>query len=223
MSTRVVLLGAPGAGKGTQASRMAKRLGLSHLSTGDLLRAAVKAGTEAGLAAKESIEAGRLVSDEVVFGVLFESLESQADGFLLDGFPRNRSQAEELDRRLEQAGTPLDIVVDFEVPEAQLIARLTGRRICRACGQNYHMEFMPPKEARICDACGGELYERSDDSRNVVTERLAVYHEQTEPLRDYYRGRGLLATVNGDQDVDAVTTDLAACLEAPEQHVGGQE
>ena len=223
MSTRVVLLGAPGAGKGTQASRLAERLDLPHLSTGDLLRAAVKAGTEAGLAAKEHIEAGRLVPDEVVFGVLFEALATKGDGYLLDGFPRNVPQAEELDERLQAAGTPLDIVVDIDVPEDKLISRLTGRRICRACGKNYHLEFLPPKQTGLCDSCGGDLYERSDDSRNVVTERLAVYHEQTEPLRDYYRGRGLLATVNGDQDVDAVTSDLKACLEAPGQHVSGQD
>lgn len=223
MSPRVVLLGAPGAGKGTQASRLAERMDLPHLSTGELLRAAVKAGTEAGVTASEHIEAGQLVPDEVVFGVLFEALRSGEGAFLLDGFPRNLGQAEELDRRLDQASTPLDVVVDIDVPEELLIGRLTGRRICRGCARNYHVEFMPPKQNGVCDACGGELYERSDDSRNVVAERLDVYHEQTEPLRDYYSDRGLLATVNGDQDVDAVTLALVACLEAPQRHTAGQD
>ena len=212
MSRRVVLLGAPGAGKGTQAQKLAESEHLVHLSTGDLLRAAVKAGTELGRQARAHMEAGQLVPDDLVFRVLFERLGASAGGFVLDGFPRNRAQAEELDRRLAAAGTPLDAVIDIEVPDAKLVARLTGRRICKSCGRNYHVDFLPPRRAGACDACGGELHQRADDSPHVVGERLAVYHEQTEPLKAYYRGQGLLTTVDGDKPVAEVTSALKAAL-----------
>ena len=220
MKRRVVLLGAPGAGKGTQAQKLSETEGLPHLSTGELLRAAVKAGTDVGRQARANMEAGQLVPDELVFGVLFERLAAGADGFVLDGFPRNRTQAEELDRRLAAAGAPLDRVIDIDVPDGRLLARLTGRRICRACGRNYHVEFLPPRRGGQCDACGGELSQRADDSPHVVTERLSVYHEQTEPLKAYYRGQGLLQSVNGDRPVADVTRALVACLQAstPVQH-----
>lgn len=212
MKRRIVLLGAPGAGKGTQARRLGEREGLAHLSTGDLLRAAVAAGSPAGRAAKAHMDAGRLVPDDVVFGVLFERLDARAAGFVLDGFPRNVAQAEELDRRLAALGLPLEAVVEVDVPDARLVARLTGRRGCRACGRIYHVEFQPPRAAGRCDACGGELRQRDDDREAVVAERLAVYHRQTEPLKAHYRGRGLLARVDGDRDPATVERDLLACL-----------
>ena len=214
MKRRIVLLGAPGAGKGTQAHRLAEREGLAHLSTGDLLRAAVAAGTPAGRAAKGHMDAGRLVPDDVVFGVLFERLGQSQQGFVLDGFPRNVAQAEELDRRLSAQHLPLEAVVDIDVPDARLVARLVGRRICRGCGRNYHVDFMPSRKPDACDDCGGVLYQRDDDKPAVVTERLAVYHRQTEPLIAYYQSRGLLTRVDGDRDAAAVERDLLASLGA---------
>jgi len=209
---RFVILGAPGAGKGTQAQRVCEQLGVAHLSTGDLLRAAVKQGTEAGRAAQTCMEAGQLVPDEVVFGVLFERLEGGVTAFMLDGFPRNVAQAEELDRRLASAGTPLDRVVEIHVPDERLLARITGRRSCKACGAVYHVEFMPPAREGACDACGGELQQRKDDRAEVVAERLAVYHEQTAPLVDHYARQGLHTRVDGDRDVAAVSDDLLSVL-----------
>lgn len=218
MTGGTVILGAPGAGKGTQAQRVCGTLGLVHLSTGDLLRGAVAAGTPAGREAKSFMEAGKLVPDDVVFGVLFERLQPAdgpaVEGFMLDGFPRNRAQAEELDRRLEAAGQSLDAVVDVAVPDSRIVERITGRRSCKACGRAYHVTFVPPAKEGVCDACGGELSQRSDDTESVVKDRLAVYHEQTAPLVDYYRERGLLTTVDGDQSVDAVTSAVLDALSA---------
>jgi adenylate kinase len=214
-SRRVVLLGAPGAGKGTQAAAVSGRTGLEHLSTGDLLRAAVQAGTPVGRQARGHMEAGRLVPDELVFGVLFDRLAVGHDAFLLDGFPRSLAQAEELDRRLAARGTPLDRVVEIEVPDERLAARLTGRRVCGTCGRNHHVEYLPPRQAGVCDACGGSLVHRSDDRIEVVAERLAVYHRQTAPLREYYGSRGLLETVDGDREVGRVTQELLETLAAP--------
>lgn len=213
---RVVLLGAPGAGKGTQAQRLAQALGMAHLSTGDLLRAAVRDGTPAGRRAKAAMDAGQLVSDEVVVAVLFERLEAPGGprDFLLDGFPRTLAQAEELDRRLQQKGMPLDRVVELEIPEQRLVRRITGRRICRGCGRNYHVEFVPPAVEGVCDDCGGELYQRADDTESVVARRLAVHREQTAPLETYYRASGRLASVDADQPVDDVTQALRDVLTA---------
>jgi len=213
LKRRIVLLGAPGAGKGTQARRLGEREALAHLSTGDLLRAAVAAGSPAGLAAKAHMDAGRLVPDDVVFGVLFERLDARTTGFVLDGFPRNVAQAEELDRRLGALRLPLEAAIDIDVPDARLVARLAGRRICRACGRNFHASFLPPRQAGRCDGCGGELHQRDDDREAVVAERLAVYHRQTEPLKAHYRARGLFARVDGDREVEAVERDVAACLD----------
>ncbi len=212
MKRRIVLLGAPGAGKGTQARRLAEREGLLHLSTGDLLRAAVTAGTPAGRAARVHMDAGRLVPDDMVFGVLFERLGAGTPAFVLDGFPRNVAQAEELDRRLAALRAPLELAVDIDVPDARLVPRLTGRRNCRDCGRNFHVQFLPPRREGACDGCGGVLVQRDDDRESVVGERLATYHRQTEPLKAYYRSRGLLGRVDGDRDVAAVERDLQACL-----------
>jgi adenylate kinase len=214
-SRRVVLLGAPGAGKGTQAAVLAGRLGLAHLSTGDMLRAAVAAGTPAGVAAKGHMDAGRLVPDEVVLAVLFERLGRGTTGFILDGFPRTLGQAKELDARLKALDLPLDRVLEIDVPDARLTARLVGRRVCKGCGRNYHVDFRAPRSAGLCDACGGELSQRPDDTPAVVSDRLDVYHRQIAPLRDYYRQRDLLATIDGDREAELVTTDLLASLSAP--------
>ncbi len=212
MIRRLVLLGAPGAGKGTQAAIVAREADLVHLSTGDLLRAAVAAGTPAGRQAGEHMAAGRLVPDEIVFEVLFERLGDGRAGFVLDGFPRNEAQAVELDRRLARLRTPLELVVDIDVPDRRLVARLSGRRVCGACGRSFHVEFVPPAREGACDGCGGALTQRNDDRPAVVSERLAVYHRQTAPLRNYYRQRSLLASVDGDRDVREVTSDLLARL-----------
>jgi adenylate kinase len=195
----VILLGAPGAGKGTQAERILAAYSLPHISTGEMLRAAVAAGTEMGLAAQKSMEAGALVSDEVVIGVVRDRL-AEADaqkGFLLDGFPRTIAQAERLDALLAGAGRAVSHVILIEVPEDELVERLAGRRMCRACDKGYHVVFDPPKQEGVCDACGAELYQRSDDNEATVRNRLRVYHEQTEPLVGYYAARGVLRTVHG--------------------------
>ena len=210
--TRVVFLGAPGAGKGTQAQRVCASEGFVHLSTGDLLRAAVKHGTEAGRAAQSFMEAGQLVPDEVVFGVLFERLEEGVDAFVLDGFPRNLAQAEELDRRLVATGKPLDVVVDIDVPAERLMGRITGRRTCPNCSAMYHVDFKPPKAEGLCDACGAEIVQRKDDNEETVGSRLAVYREQTEPLKDYYTRHGLLVAVDGDRSMDEVTQGIGQIL-----------
>ena len=195
----VVLLGAPGAGKGTQAERIVAEFGLPHVSTGEILRAAVAAGTPLGAEAQHYMQAGKLVPDEVVIGIIRERL-AQGDavrGFLLDGFPRTLDQAAELDEMLSAAGRQLTHVIVLDVPEAELIERLSGRRMCRGCGKGYHVKFDPPKKDGVCDACGGELYQRADDNKGTVRNRLVVYTDQTEPLIDYYQRKGLVRAVYG--------------------------
>jgi adenylate kinase len=211
----VVLLGAPGAGKGTQAERIVAQFGLPHISTGEILRAAVAAGTELGTTAQKFMQAGDLVPDEVVVGIIRERLAEPdaARGFLLDGFPRTLEQAAALDDMLAAAGRGLTHVVVLEVPEAELIERLSGRRMCRDCGKGYHIVFDPPKKEGVCDVCGGELYQRADDNEETVRNRLVVYGKQTEPLVDYYTGKGLVCTVyGGGRMPDEVWTDVRAGL-----------
>lgn len=195
----LVLLGAPGSGKGTQAERIAPAFGVPHISTGDMLRAALKAGTELGLAAKGYMDKGELVPDEVVVGIIRERLAQPdaARGFMLDGFPRTIEQAEALDEMLSKAGRVITDVLLIDVPEEELVRRLAGRRTCRNCGKGYHVEFDPPKTEGVCDACGGEVYQRADDNEVTVRNRLAVFARQTEPLIGYYRSRGVLKTVFG--------------------------
>ena len=195
----VILLGAPGAGKGTQAERISARYALPHISTGDMLRAAVAQGTEMGLEAKRHMDAGGLVPNEVVIGVVRERL-SEPDasaGFLLDGFPRTIEQAESLDAMLSEAGRRVTDVLLLEVPESELVERLAGRRLCPECGKGYHTHFSPPRSEGTCDACDAELHQRDDDREATVQNRLNVYRQQTEPLIGYYEGQGVLKRIVG--------------------------
>ena len=206
MSLRVIFLGPPGAGKGTQAQDLAREWGVPHIATGDMLREAVAASSALGLEAKRYMDSGGLVPDDVVIGLVGERLgrpDAKA-GCVLDGFPRTAAQAEALDALFARTGIALDRVVFFDVSRAELLRRLTGRRICRSCGRTFHLVSAPPKIAGKCDDCGGELYQRADDSEATVATRLDVYRTQTAPLLDYYRGRKLLAEVAGEGDVGTV-------------------
>ena len=196
---KLILLGAPGAGKGTQAEVICDALKIPAISTGNIIRDALSKGTEMGLKAKSFIEAGQLVPDEVVIGIIKERLAKDdcANGFILDGFPRTIPQAEALDAM----GIEIDRVVDIEVPDEKIAARMSGRRVCKACGASYHLEYKAPKQEGVCDACGAELVQRKDDHPDTVLERLAIYHEQTEPLKDFYSEKGILRVVEGQEEV----------------------
>lgn len=198
---RIILLGPPGAGKGTQAAMLVKELEVPHISTGDIFRAAIKEGTELGRKAKEYMDQGQLVPDEIVIGIVKERL-TQADckkGFILDGFPRTVPQADALQEALKNLGMDLDAVVNLTVGEDELVARLCGRRVCKKCGATYHVQFSPAKIQGTCDLCGGELYQRDDDKEETIRKRLEVYTNQTTPLIQYYEGKkGLLETIQGD-------------------------
>ncbi|WP_425805380.1 adenylate kinase [Desulfitobacterium sp. Sab5] len=212
---RAILMGPPGAGKGTQAAVLIEKYHIPHISTGDMFRAAIKDGTSLGLKAKEFMDAGSLVPDEVTIGIVAERL-AKADctnGFLLDGFPRTIAQADALDKILVDLHMKLDGVINIEVDEVKLLERLTGRRICRQCGATYHMVFNPPSNSGSCDKCGGELYQRSDDTLETAKNRLDVYNSQTQPLIDYYQGKGVLKEINGDQEISKVLEDILAALE----------
>lgn len=210
----VVLLGAPGAGKGTQAAKMVESFGLPHISTGDIFRKAVADGTPLGLEAKRYMEAGELVPDEVTIDIVKERLSQPdaANGFILDGFPRTVPQADALGAALGSMGTGLDAVVLVDVPRDALVDRLTARRQCRACGRIYNVMGDMPADPAVCDVCGGEVYQRADDTVETVTNRLDVYDRNTSPLVEYYRDKGLLKPVDGDRDVDAVFADVAAIV-----------
>jgi len=206
VSLRVIFLGPPGAGKGTQAQDLAREWGVPHIATGDMLREAVAASSALGLEAKRHMDSGGLVPDPVVIGLVGLRLgrpDAKA-GCVLDGFPRTVAQAEALDALFARTGIALDRVVFFDVSRAELLRRLTGRRICRSCGRTFHLVSAPPAVAGKCDDCGGELYQRADDSEATVATRLDVYRTQTAPLLDYYRGRKLLAEVAGEGPVDRV-------------------
>ncbi|MFD7448966.1 adenylate kinase [Kitasatospora sp. NPDC059827] len=205
---RIVLVGPPGAGKGTQAHLLAKTLSIPHISTGDLFRANIGQGTPLGLEAKGYMDAGRLVPDEVTIGMAKDRMlqADAANGFLLDGFPRNLGQAKALDEFLAEQGIVLDGVLDLEVPEDEVVRRIAGRRLCRKNGSHvFHVAYNPPKEEGVCDECGGELYQRSDDTEEAVRTRLEVYHTETEPIIDYYVQQGLVATISALGKVDEVT------------------
>ncbi|MFE0649115.1 adenylate kinase [Streptomyces sp. NPDC059534] len=212
---RIVLVGPPGAGKGTQAAFLAKNLDIPHISTGDLFRANISQGTELGLKAKAFMDAGDLVPDEVTIGMAKDRMEQPdaANGFLLDGFPRNVAQAEALDVVLKAEDMQLDAVLDLEVPEDEVVKRIAGRRICRNDSAHvFHVEYNAPKAEGVCDACGGELYQRADDSEETVRKRLEVYHTQTEPIIDYYRAQNLVVTISALGKVDEVTAKAMAAL-----------
>lgn len=212
----LILLGPPGAGKGTQARRLEERFGLVQLSTGDLLRAAVKAGTEAGLAAKAVMEAGALVSDEIVVAVLRDRL-GQADvakGVILDGFPRTTAQAAALDEMLENAGQKIDAAISLEVDDAEMVTRIAGRYTCAACGEGYHDSFKAPIRDGVCDKCGGtEMTRRADDNAETVASRLSAYHAQTAPLISYYDERGVLVRLDAMGEIDAIAAQLGGVVE----------
>jgi adenylate kinase len=210
----IVLVGAPGAGKGTQAARMVARYAMPHISTGDIFRKAVADGTPLGLEAKKFMDAGELVPDEVVIGIVAERLsEADAtDGFILDGFPRTLAQADALDAALAAAGRELDAVVLVDVPRKELVSRLTSRRQCRDCGRIYNVRVAPPAVEGVCDACGGEVYQRDDDTVETVTNRLDVYESQTEPLVAYYRDKGVLRAVDGTGPIDDVFGEIVEVL-----------
>ncbi|MGQ9779025.1 MAG: adenylate kinase [Bacillota bacterium] len=210
----LILLGPPGAGKGTQAKLISARHGIPHISTGDIFRAAIAEGTPLGRQAREFLDRGALVPDEIVIGIVTERLgaEDCRPGFLLDGFPRTLPQAEALDRYLAATGRTLTAVLALEVGEEVLIRRLGGRRVCRACGAPYHIETNPPREEGRCDRCGGELYQRDDDRPATVRERLRVYEAQTRPLLDYYEERGLLKRIQADGGIEEVDAAIERAL-----------
>lgn len=211
---RIVLLGAPGSGKGTQAKLLVQRKGIPQVSTGDLLRAEVAQGSPLGRKAKAAMDAGELVSDEVVLGMIRRRLnESDArNGFILDGFPRNLAQGEALDELLQEIGQPIDHAVHIKVSRGALMQRLTGRRTCESCGQMYNVYSSPPKREGICDRCGGRLLQRDDDNEETIARRLDVYQQQTEPLIGYYERQGKLVTVLGEGEVDDVFSRLMDVL-----------
>ena len=208
---KLILLGAPGAGKGTQAEKICEKLHIPTISTGNIIRAALKNGTEMGLKAKAYMEAGQLVPDEVVIGIIKDRLKDDdcKNGFILDGFPRTIPQAQ----ALVDMGIDIDKVIDIEVPDEKIIARMSGRRVCSKCANSYHMEYKKPKVDGICDACGGELVQRKDDAPETVLARLEEYHEMTEPLKGFYDKLGKLKVVEGQEDVSETTSLVFAALE----------
>jgi len=210
----ILFMGPPGAGKGTQADVIVKEFGIPHISTGDAFRLAIKQGTPIGLKAKEYMDQGLLVPDDVTIGIVEERLQQPdcKEGFLLDGFPRTLSQAEALDGILERLNSGLDHVINLKVDRNKLLARLTGRRICKNCGATYHVVFNPPKQEGICDKCGGELYQRSDDNEESVGTRLDEYINKTAPLLTFYENKDLLRQIDGEQEIEQVSQEIVSLL-----------
>lgn len=213
---KLILLGPPGAGKGTQAKMLTERFSIPQISTGDILRAAVKEGTPMGRKAKEYMDAGGLVPDEVVVGIVRDRLLAADcdNGFILDGFPRTVAQADALQDNLEEMDKALDRVISLEVDAEALVERLTGRRTCKECGRGYHVKFDPPRKDAICDACGGSLFQRGDDQEETIRKRLQVYAEQTSPLISYYRDADVLMELDGMQPIPQVQEKMLSLLQA---------
>ncbi len=213
---KIVMLGAPGAGKGTQADKIAEKYGLPHISTGDIFRKNIKEGTELGKEAKSYMDAGKLVPDELTVRLLLDRVKNDdcAKGYILDGYPRTIPQAEALDSELAKLGEKIDYAINVEVPDENIITRMSGRRACLKCGATYHLKYVPPKKDGICDECGAELVIRDDDKPETVKNRLSVYHEQTQPLIDYYKGKGILKSVDGTVPMDQVFEEIVKILEA---------
>lgn len=215
---QVIFMGLPGAGKGTQAERIVSEFGIPHISTGDMFRAAIAEATPLGLQAKSFMDQGHLVPDEVTIGIVRDRMQKPdcEKGFLLDGFPRTLAQAEALDTMLEGLGRKIDVVINLFVHRENLLGRLTGRRICKSCGATYHVIYNPPVTEGVCDKCGGELYQRSDDTEDVVATRLDVNIKQSEPILAYYEAKGLLQTIDGEQPIDKVYSTISSILRGVE-------
>mgnify|MGYP001773474746 CR=1 FL=1 len=212
---RLVLLGAPGAGKGTQAKKLIEKYSIPQISTGDILRKAVADGTPLGKEAKSYMDRGELVPDSVVIGIIRERLKENdcKNGYILDGFPRNVAQAKALDEMLNSLNSPLDFAISIDVPFDELMKRLTGRRTCKSCGQMYNIYFSPPKKEGVCDKCGGELYQRDDDKEETIRKRLEVYEAQTAPVIGYYKEKGILRSVPGTGSIDEIFNKIISILE----------
>ena len=213
---KIIMLGAPGAGKGTQAKKIADKYSIPHISTGDIFRANIKEGTELGKKAKTYMDQVLLVPDELVVDLVVDRVQQDdcSNGYVLDGFPRTIPQAESLDAALEKLGDKIDYAINVEVPDENIVRRMSGRRACLACGATYHLVHIPPKKEGICDNCGKELVLRDDDKPETVTKRLNVYHEQTQPLIDYYTTKNVLAEVDGTKDMEEVFQDIVKVLGA---------
>jgi len=213
---KIVMLGAPGAGKGTQAKKIAGKYGIPHVSTGDIFRANIKNGTKLGMQAKAYMDAGNLVPDEITIGMLLDRIHQEdcEKGYVLDGFPRTIPQAESLTAALKERGESIDYAIDVDVPDENIIRRMSGRRACLSCGATYHIVYNAPKKEGVCDQCGEPLVLRDDDKPETVQNRLNVYHRQTQPLIDYYKKEGVLAQVDGTQDMEQVFQDIVKILGA---------
>ena len=211
----IILMGLPGAGKGTQASEIVKKFPIPHISTGDMFRKAIKDETDLGKEAKSYMDRGELVPDEVTVGIVKERIseDDAKKGFLLDGFPRTIDQAESLNQIMSELDREIDAVINIEVPEEELMNRLTGRRICEKCGTTYHLVFNPPKVDGICDINGGKLYQREDDNPETVSNRLSVNVKQSKPILEYYNNKGVLKNIDGSKDIDEVTNDVIDILD----------
>lgn len=213
---KIIMLGAPGAGKGTQAKQIAEKYEIPHISTGDIFRANIKGGTELGMKAKGFMDQGMLVPDEITIGMLMERIQ-EADcinGYVLDGFPRTIPQAESLTDALGAMGETIDYAINVDVPDDHIVSRMSGRRACLSCGATYHIRFNPPKVEGVCDVCGQKLVLREDDKPETVQKRLGIYHEQTQPLIEYYKKAGVLKEVDGTRDMDTVFQNITAILGA---------
>lgn len=212
---KIIMLGAPGAGKGTQAQMIADKYKVPHISTGDIFRANIKNGTELGMEAKKYMDQGLLVPDELTVKILLDRVakEDCQDGYVLDGFPRTIPQAEVLDKALNERGDTIDYAIDVDVPDENIVKRMSGRRACLSCGATYHMEHVPPQKEGVCDRCGKELVLRDDDREETVLNRLKVYHDQTQPLIQFYKEKGVLQTVDGTKPMQEVFDSITAILE----------